>query len=41
VIFTNQKKQHVYVHKPHPGNVVRPVVSKSVYKQLLSHGINV
>jgi predicted RNA binding protein YcfA (HicA-like mRNA interferase family) len=39
--FENQKRQRVYVHRPHPGNVVKAVVSRSVYKQLLSHGINI
>jgi hypothetical protein len=39
VVFINDRKEHVYAHKPHPGNVLKPWVAKNINKQLENYGI--
>lgn len=38
VIFKNEGKQPIMLHKPHPGNIVKSYVMKQVYEYLKESG---
>lgn len=39
VIFKNEGKQPIMLHKPHPGNIVKSYAMKQVYEYLKESGL--
>lgn len=38
VIFKNQMKRPIMIHKPHPGNIIKGYAMKQVYNDLKEEG---